>query len=59
MIDRDSKLSISRPADLLKLSLGSLYYLPKPVLARDLDIMRTLLEAKGTPRKNCEPKLPV
>jgi putative transposase len=44
MIDRDSKLSISRQADLLKISRGSVYYLPKPVSARDLDIMRRLDE---------------
>jgi putative transposase len=44
MIDRDSKLPISRQADLLKISRGSVYYLPKPVSARDLDIMRRLDE---------------
>jgi len=44
MIDRDSKLSISRQANLLKISRGSVYYLPKPVSERDLDIMRRLDE---------------
>jgi len=44
MIDRDSKLSISRQADLLNINRGSVYYLPKPVSARDLDIMRRLDE---------------
>lgn len=46
MIDRDSKLSISRQAELLKLSRGSVYYLPKPVSARDLDLMRRLDELR-------------
>jgi len=30
MIDRHAKLSISRQADLLNISRGSVYYLPKP-----------------------------
>jgi putative transposase len=42
MIDRESKLSISRQAALLGVSRGSVYYLPKPVSARDLDIMKRL-----------------
>jgi len=44
MIDRDSKLSISRQAELLNISLGSVYYLPKPVPALDLDVMWRLDE---------------
>ncbi|MGZ8161116.1 MAG: IS3 family transposase [Methylobacter sp.] len=44
MIDRDSKLSISRQADLLNMSRGSVYYLPKSVSERDLDLMRRLDE---------------
>jgi putative transposase len=44
MSDRDSKLSISRQADLLNMSRGSVYYLPKPVSERDLDLMRRLDE---------------
>jgi len=44
MIDRDSKLSISRQADLLNISRGSIYYLPKPVSERDLDLMQRLDE---------------
>ncbi len=39
MIDRHAKLSISRQADLLKLSRGSVYYLPRPVSERDLDVI--------------------
>ncbi|OAI11510.1 integrase [Methylomonas koyamae] len=44
MIDRQSKLPIGRQAKLLGISRGSVYYLPKPVSERDLDIMRRLDE---------------
>jgi putative transposase len=44
MIDRDSRLSISRQAELLNISRGSVYYFPKPEPARDLDVMRRLDE---------------
>jgi len=44
MIDRHSKLSISPQADLLNISRGSVYYLPKPVSECDLDVMRRLDE---------------
>jgi putative transposase len=42
MIDRESKLSIGQQALLLVISRGSVYYLPKPLSARDLDIMKRL-----------------
>jgi len=42
MIDRQSKWSISQQAPLLGISRGSVYYLPKPMSARDLDIMKRL-----------------
>jgi putative transposase len=42
MIDRQAKLSISRQAELLAISRGSVYYLPQPVSERDLDLMRHL-----------------
>lgn len=42
MIDRESKLSITQQAQLLGISRGSLYYLPKPVSERELDIMKRL-----------------
>ena len=42
MIDRESKLPIGRQAKLLGLSRGSVYYLPKPVSTRDLDLMKRL-----------------
>lgn len=42
MIDRQSKLSIGQQTKLLGISRGSVYYLPKPVSERDLDIMKRL-----------------
>ena len=44
MIDRDHKLPIARQAKLLKLSRGSVYYLPKPVSQADLALMRRIDE---------------
>ena len=44
MIDRDHKLPIARQAKLLKLSRGSVYYLPKPVSQADLELMRRIDE---------------
>lgn len=40
MIDREHDLSLTRQAELLELSRGSLYYEPRPVSARDLELMR-------------------
>jgi len=42
MIDREHDLSITRQAEVLKISRGSVYYLPRPVSAADLAIMRRL-----------------
>ena len=44
MIDRESKLSIGQQAQLLGISRGSVYYLPKPLSERDRDTMRRLDE---------------
>jgi putative transposase len=44
MIERHAKLSISSQAELLNISRGSVYYLPKPVSEGDLDLMRRLDE---------------
>lgn len=44
MIDRTEKLSIRRQAQLVGISRGSVYYLPKPVSAADLDLMRRMDE---------------
>jgi putative transposase len=44
MIDRDHALPLARQASLLKLSRGSVYYLPRPVSAADLAVMRRIDE---------------
>src|SRR5450631_4310356 len=42
MIDREHDLSITRRAEVLKISRGSVYYLPRPVSAADLVVMQRL-----------------
>ena len=42
MIDRDHELPLTRQADLLRLSRGSLYYQPRAVPAADLAVMRRI-----------------
>jgi putative transposase len=42
MIMREHGLSISKQAAVLRISRGSVYYLPRPVSATDLEIMRHL-----------------
>ena len=42
MIDREHDLSITKQAEVLRISRGSVYYLPRPVSAADLAIMRRL-----------------
>ena len=44
MIDRGHELPLTRQAELLQLSRGSLYYQPRPVPAADLAIMRRIDE---------------
>jgi putative transposase len=44
MIDRDHDLPITRQAELLAISRGSVYYLPRPVSAADLTLMRRIDE---------------
>ena len=44
MIDRDHKLPVTQQAKLLKVSRGAVYYLPKPVSAADLALMRRIDE---------------
>jgi putative transposase len=39
MIDRDHKLTITRQAELLQVSRGTVYYLPRPVSDADLALM--------------------
>ena len=42
MIDRKHDLSITKQAEVLRISRGSVYYLPRPVSEADLAIMRRL-----------------
>src|SRR5258705_3735349 len=42
MIDREHDLSITKQAEVLKISRGSVYYLPRLVSSADLAIMRRL-----------------
>jgi putative transposase len=42
MIMREHRLSITKQAKALRISRGSVYYLPRPVSATDLEIMRLL-----------------
>jgi putative transposase len=42
MIDRQHNLPIARQAEILRISRGSVYYLPRPVSAADLKVMRRL-----------------
>jgi len=44
MIDRTDKLPVTRQAEILNVSRGSVYYLPKPVSERDLMLMRRIDE---------------
>ena len=42
MIDREHDLPIARQAKALNISRGSVYYLPRPVSAADLALMRRI-----------------
>src|SRR6476469_8635975 len=42
MIDREHDLPITKQAAVLRISRGSVYYLPRPVSATDLEVMRRL-----------------
>ena len=44
MINRDHDLPIAQQAKALGISRGSVYYLPRPVTAADLAIMRRMDE---------------
>lgn len=44
MIDRDHQLSVTRQAELLSISRGAVYYLPRPVSEADLALMRRIDE---------------
>ena len=42
MIDREHDLPIAKQAEVLRISRGSVYYLPRSVSASDLEVMRRL-----------------
>src|SRR6185503_16065090 len=42
MIDREHELPITKQAEALKISRGSVYYLPRPVPSADLALMRRM-----------------
>ena len=42
MIDRTHKLPITRQAEILNISRGAVYYLPRPVSEADLKLMRRI-----------------
>ena len=44
MINREHQLSVTRQAQLLNISRGTVYYLPRPVSPADLALMRELDE---------------
>ena len=44
MIDREHGLAITKQAEVLNISRGSVYYLPRPVPVADLKIIRRLDE---------------
>jgi putative transposase len=44
MIDREHDLAIAKQAEVLNISRGSVYYLPRPVSATDLALMRRIDE---------------
>ena len=42
MIDRDRALSVSKQAELVGIARSTVYYLPRPVSAEDLALMREI-----------------
>jgi hypothetical protein len=58
MIDRERDLPITKQATVLRISRGSVYYLPRPVSATDPEVMRRLdrlhLEYPSPARGCCE-----
>ena len=58
MIDREHDLPITKQANVLRISRGSVYYLPRSVSATDLEVMRRLdrlhLEFPSPARGCCE-----
>ena len=44
MIDREHDLPITKQVEVLRISRGSVYYLPRPVSVADLEVMRRIDE---------------
>src|SRR5271167_5065691 len=44
MIDREHDLPITKQVEVLRISRGSVYYLPQPVSVADLEVMRRIDE---------------
>ena len=44
MIERGAEVAVKRQAELLELSRSSVYYTPRPLSARDLQLMRRIDE---------------
>ena len=44
MIDRDHALSVTKQAEAVGIARSTVYYLPRPVLAADLALMRQIDE---------------
>ena len=42
MIDRDHELSVTRQAEVVGIARSTVYYLPRPVSAADLDLMKQI-----------------
>ena len=42
MIDRDHALSVTKQADVVGIARSTVYYLPRPVSASDLDLMKQI-----------------
>jgi hypothetical protein len=42
MIDRDHELSVTKQAEVVGIARSTVYYLPRPVPAADLDLMRRI-----------------
>ncbi len=54
MIARSHDLSITRQAELLGMSRGAVYYLPRPTSAEDLALMRRIDELQlGASQGSC------
>jgi hypothetical protein len=51
MIDQSHALAITQQAKALGISRGSVYYLPKPVPAADLAVMRRMDELHHSPSR--------